>query len=57
MIIYTAICFPGAMKYRNIPENRLKKFEDYIRSNNAIKMSYINLYDKQTKQFIKRVYL
>jgi len=57
MIIYTAICFPGALKYRNIPENRLKKFEDYIRCVNGRKIDYINLYDKETKNFIKRVYL
>ena len=57
MIIYTAICFPGALKYRNIPENKLKKFEEFIRNVTSTKMDYINLYDKQTKQFIKRVYL
>ncbi|TWW08389.1 hypothetical protein E3A20_24870 [Planctomyces bekefii] len=42
------------MKYRNIREDRTTNFERFAKLKNV---KYINYYDKQTKQYVKRSYL
>jgi hypothetical protein len=54
---YTALCCDQTgkwMKYRNIREDKLTNFERFAKLKNV---KYINYYDKQTKQYVKRSYL
>jgi hypothetical protein len=54
---YTALCCDAGgkwMKYRNISENKITNFERFAKLKNV---KYINYYDKQTKQYVKRSYL
>jgi hypothetical protein len=54
--LYTAIVFmldnTQARKYRNI--SNLERFATWCES---IPVNYINVYDKQTKEYIKRIYI
>lgn len=54
--LYTAIVFmldnTPARKYRNI--SNLERFASWCES---IPANYINIYDKQTKEYIKRIYI
>ena len=55
--LYTAIVFfPGERtpaKYRKLAENRLDKFKTFCCNASA---AYFNLYEKESKRFVKRVY-
>ena len=54
---YTALCcdnFGGWKKYRNISIFKIDQFEKFAKQ---IGVRYINYYDKQTKKYVKRVYL
>ena len=54
---YTALCVDNNgkwMKYRNIKQEKTNTFEKFCKLKNV---RYINYYDKQTKMYIKRVYL
>lgn len=57
-IIYlTALCcdnFGKWYKYRMIKESKTNEFEKFVRSK---QIRYINYYNKETKLFVKRVYL
>lgn len=57
MILYTCIIFfedkaKQPAKYRNI--KNLEKFKTFA---NSVYAHYFNVYEKQTKNYIKRVYL
>lgn len=54
---FTALCVDNNgkwMKYRNIKQDKTNTFEQFCKLKNV---RYINYYDKQTKAYIKRVYL
>jgi hypothetical protein len=53
--LFTAIALPGGIKYRNIPQNKVSKFEDFI-FKKFPDVLYFNMYDKESRGYMGRVY-